>query len=219
MEPTGSSESAKRDRIPVKDHRKVRANETGGVSDVEGAEEPGSIGPSGPSESEQAPDVDSVRAEAAGYLDDLQRLKADFDNYRKRVLKEQTELLERGSVGLIARLLSVLDNFSLAVDAAEETHDFDRMLKGVEMVFGELNEVLRGEGLDEIRAKDEDFDPHMHEAAVQVPGDGSGELVVEEILRPGYTFKGKVLRPAMVKVTQRARSEHGSTGEMNGSDG
>jgi molecular chaperone GrpE len=147
--------------------------------------------------------LEAARAEAAGYLDDLQRLKAEFDNYRKRIVKEQTGLLERASASLLHRLLPVLDNFELAVASAEESREFDRMLKGIEMVFGELKEVLTAEGLTPIAAKGHAFDPNYHEAALQVDGEDDGEPYVAEELRSGYTYKGRVLRPSMVKVARR----------------
>lgn len=145
------------------------------------------------------------------HLGDLQRLQADFANYRKRVLREQTELVERAAGHLVHRLLSVLDSFELAVAAAEETKDFERMLRGVEMVLGELKEVLHTEGLETIPAKDLPFDPNLHEAALEVPGDEDGEMVVAGVLRPGYVLKGRILRPAMVKVTRR-RATSGPSG-------
>jgi molecular chaperone GrpE len=114
-------------------------------------------------------------------------------------MKEQSETAERAAAGLVSRLLAVLDNFDLAVAAAEETADFDRMRKGVEMVFGEFKEVLAGEGLESINAKGQKFDPTVHEAALEV-GEGDGDPVVAEVLRPGYYLKGRVLRPAMVKI-------------------
>jgi molecular chaperone GrpE len=147
--------------------------------------------------------LEAARAEAAGYLDDLQRLKAEFDNYRKRIVKEQTSLLERASASLLHRLLPVLDNFELAVASAEESREFDRMLKGIEMVFGELKEVLTAEGLTAIAAKGQAFDPNYHEAALTVDGEEDGEPYVAEELRSGYTYKGRVLRPSMVKVARR----------------
>jgi molecular chaperone GrpE len=119
-------------------------------------------------------------------------------------VKEQTGLVERAAGGLILRLLPVLDNFELAVAAAEESRDFERMLKGIEMVFGELKEVLASEGLSAIPAKGRPFDPNYHEAALETAGDGEGEPYVAEELRSGYTFKGRVLRPAMVKVARRS---------------
>ena len=167
---------------------------------------PAAAAPAAPAVPEPNPlesQLEAARAEAAGYLDDLQRLKAEFDNYRKRIVKEQTGLLERASAGLLHRLLPVLDNFELAVASAEESREFDRMLKGIEMVFGELKEVLTAEGLTAIAAKGHSFDPNYHEAALTVDGDDDGEPYVAEELRSGYTYKGRVLRPSMVKVARR----------------
>ena len=75
------------------------------------------------------------------------------------------------------------------------------------MVLGELKEVLAAEGLEPIPAKDLPFDPNLHEAALEVPGDEDGEMVVAGILRPGYVLKGRILRPAMVKVTRRGAGQ------------
>lgn len=201
----GSKDETESKRIRVRDRRRPPPEQTD--------EEPG---PSG-ADSESAPERDPqeqvrrAREEAAAYLEDLQRLKAEFENYRKRILKEQTALVERASAGLVKRLLGVLDNFELAVAAAEATRDFDRMLRGVEMVFGELKEVLAAEGLDVIEAKGRPFDPNLHEAALEVPGTVSGEPQVTEVLRPGYTLRGRVLRPAMVKVTRPGPAEEPAT--------
>ena len=107
-------------------------------------------GPEAGEEDAIAADLAKARAEAESYLDDLRRLQADFDNYRKRTLREQTARTASASQALVARLLPVLDNFELAVSAAEQSRDFDRMLKGVEMVLGALREVLEGEGLVKI---------------------------------------------------------------------
>jgi molecular chaperone GrpE len=149
-----------------------------------------------------AADLDAVRAEAEGYLDDLRRLQADFDNYRKRTLREQTARAASASQALVARLLPVLDNFELAVSHAEQSRDFDRMLKGVEMVFGELREVLQGEGLVKIEAEGKPFDPERHEAVVAVDQEGAEPGTVVDVVRAGYELRGKVLRPAMVKVAK-----------------
>jgi molecular chaperone GrpE len=149
-----------------------------------------------------AADLDKARAEAESYLDDLRRLQADFDNYRKRTLREQTARAASASQALVARLLPVLDNFELAVSAAEQSRDFDRMLKGVEMVFGELREVLDGEGLVKIEAEGKPFDPERHEAVIAVEQDDTEPGMVVDIVRAGYELRGKVLRPAMVKVAK-----------------
>jgi molecular chaperone GrpE len=149
-----------------------------------------------------AADLAAARAEAESYLDDLRRLQADFDNYRKRMLREQTARAASASQALVARLLPVLDNFELAVSHAEQSRDFDRMLKGVEMVFGELREVLQGEGLVRIEAEGKPFDPERHEAVVAVEQEGAEPGTVVDVVRTGYELRGKVLRPAMVKVAK-----------------
>jgi molecular chaperone GrpE len=147
-------------------------------------------------------DLASARSEAATYLDDLRRLQADFDNYRKRMLREQTMRVAAASQALVSRLLPVLDNFELAISHAEQSREFDRMLKGVEMVFGELREVLRSEGLSTIEAEGKPFDPSCHEAVVAVEEEGAEPGTVVDVVRNGYEFQGKVLRPAMVKVAK-----------------
>ncbi len=149
-----------------------------------------------------AADLDAARAEADSYLDDLRRLQAEFDNYRKRMMREQTARVASASQALVARLLPVLDNFELAVSAAEQSRDFDRMLKGVEMVFGELREVLQSEGLVRIEAEGKPFDPERHEAVVAVEQEGAEPGTVVDVVRTGYELRGKVLRPAMVKVAK-----------------
>jgi molecular chaperone GrpE len=158
--------------------------------------------PSGTASPQRSDELERARAQAAEYRDHLQRLQAEFDNYRKRVLKEQTRAVERASEPLIARLLEVLDEFDLALMAAEHRPDFDRFLHGVELVYAKLQDILRTEGLHRIEAKGMPFDPEQHEALMQ-SGDTDGELVVADELRPGYTMKGRVIRPAGVKVVRR----------------
>jgi molecular chaperone GrpE len=149
-----------------------------------------------------AAELARARAEAETYLDDLRRLQADFDNYRKRTLREQTARTASASQALVTRLLPVLDNFELAVSAAEQSRDFDRMLKGIEMVLGALREVLEGEGLVKIEAEGKPFDPERHEAVIAVEQEGTEPGMIVDIVRAGYELGGKVLRPAMVKVAK-----------------
>ncbi len=147
-------------------------------------------------------ELEKAKTEAAGYLDDLRRLKAEFENYRKRVLKEQTVVTEQASIAVIEKLLPVLDNFELALIAADRTKDYEALVRGVELVFGEFQGMLRKEGLKRIDAEGKPFDPAQHDAVME--GEGSGETaVVGEVFRNGYTLKGRVIRPAMVKVERR----------------
>jgi len=144
-------------------------------------------------------DIETARAEAAEYLDHLRRLQAEFDNYRKRVLKEQTDALERAAAPVMQRLLEVLDDFELALLHAGEDVDRERLLKGVELVYAKLIDALRAEGLERIEAEGKPFDPSMHEALMQT-GEGDGDPKVAEVFRPGYALHGRVLRPAGVRV-------------------
>ena len=143
--------------------------------------------------------LEDARAQASSYLEDLKRLKAEFENYRKRMVKEQTSMIERASASIVERLLPVLDNFELALMAADRTKDYESMVRGVEMVYGELVEMLKREGLERIESLNKPFDPELHEAVMHAGGDGD-EIVVLDEMRPGYKLGGRVIRPAMVKV-------------------
>jgi len=125
-----------------------------------------------------------------------QRVQADFENYRKRMLREQTALAERASESLVEQLLSVLDNFELALlslDVADE-----KVRKGVELVYADFVSVLERAGLEKIATDGELFDPEVHEAVAHEAGEGHPTVI--ETMRDGYRLKGRVLRPAMVKV-------------------
>jgi molecular chaperone GrpE len=127
-----------------------------------------------------------------------QQVQADFENYKKQMLRRQTEHLERATEGLVEQLLPVLDSFELAMGALDDADE--KVRKGVELVFAELLAVLEKAGVEHIDAAGKPFDPTEHDAVLQE--DGDGEPVVTEILRTGYRLKGRVLRPAMVKVTR-----------------
>ena len=134
-------------------------------------------------------DLVALASERDDYLDQLRRLQADFENYRKRVLKQQDELAERATEGLVADLLPVLD----ACDAAVQHGD-----DSAEPIAKALTDVLEKQGLVKLAPAGEAFDPNHHEAVAHEPGEG--EAVVSEVLRAGYLWKGRVLRPAMVRV-------------------
>jgi molecular chaperone GrpE len=143
----------------------------------------------------EASDAERERDE---YLDALQRLQAEFENYRKRVAKSSEDAATRAAGGIVATLLPVLDAFDLALAHFEES-DSDEAAALVQ-ARGLLLETLRKEGLERIDAVGVGFDPQVHDAVVHVEGDGEGDQVIDEVLRAGYLWKGAVLRPAMVKV-------------------
>lgn len=155
-------------------------------------------------EDHEGDELAEAGALAAQYLDDLQRLKAEFENFRKRMAREQAGIGERAAAALIERLLPVLDNFDLALLAADRTKDYEAMVRGVELVYSELRDQLAKEGLERIESLHKPFDPELHEAVMHEAGDDwQGEHIVVDEMRPGYTLGGRVLRPAMVKVGKR----------------
>jgi molecular chaperone GrpE len=187
-----------RPRVKVTDRRRVRADGEANVS----PSAPATAAPADPPAAADGPGaLDAAKRKAAEYLEHLQRLQAEFDNFRKRELKLRTAEVERAAEPVIRRLLEVLDEFELALMSAEKKPDFDRFLHGVELVYAKLTDILRSEGLERIEAQGRPFDPTQHEALMQT-GDGDGEPVVADVLRPGYTMKGRVIRPAGVRVTR-----------------
>jgi molecular chaperone GrpE len=159
---------------------------------VEAGEPPAPPPEDDASEASSAVEVEEYRAH-------LQRLQAEFDNYRKRVLREQTTAVEMAAEPVMRRLLEVLDDFELALLHSGEDVDQDRLLKGVELVYAKLVDALAAEGLERMHAEGEPFDPSLHEALMQT-GEGDGEPRVAEVFRPGYTLRGRVIRPAGVRV-------------------
>ena len=152
-----------------------------------------------PTPPDEADELARARTQAAEYRDHLQRLQAEFENYRKRMTRSQERLVDAELQRFVQRLLEVLDEFDLALIAAERQPDFEAFRKGVELVYAKLAETLRAEGLERIEAEGKAFDPNEHEALMQT-GDGEGEPHVAEIFRQGYRLRGTVIRPASVRV-------------------
>jgi molecular chaperone GrpE len=199
-------------RIRITDRRRFAsmADEGVPVSDEEAGATPGVVPEDGGSDA--AADLAAAQAEAAQYLDHLRRLQAEFDNYRKRVQRELGEAQDLGAIPVVRRLLEVLDDFELALIHATEKPDFDRFLHGVELVYAKLLDGLKAEGLERMQPEGHPFDPEQHEALMQT-GEGEDDPVVADVLRPGYTLRGRVLRPAGVRVERGASSAGRTTQE------
>jgi molecular chaperone GrpE len=128
------------------------------------------------------------------------RLKAEFENYRKRVQRDNEALVLRAGEGVIESLLPVVDNMQRALESAER-HEEGQLIKGVELVSGQLRAVLEGHGLDEVPAEPGlPFDPNVHEAVVAQDSDDYDEGMITTVLEPGYLLHGRLLRPARVIV-------------------
>ena len=146
-------------------------------------------------------DTDALQRERDDLLDTSRRLQADFENYRKRVLREQTALVDRATDRLVEELLPILDSFDGALGSVSaDTQEMEKLVHGLQGIHAQLMGVLEKAGLERIDANGVAFDPNEHEAVMQDAGDG--EPHVAETMRTGYRLKGKVIRPSMVRVTR-----------------
>jgi molecular chaperone GrpE len=146
----------------------------------------------------EAAELEQARRERGEYLDALQRLKAEFENYRKRVQRDQAEFVTRASERLLKQLLPVLDDLERALEAAAE-HEEAKLEEGVRLVHRALADALVKEGLVEVET-DGAFDPHTQEALLAQPS-VADEGTVIQVLQKGYKLGDRVLRPARVVVS------------------
>jgi molecular chaperone GrpE len=156
------------------------------------------VGASSPAESAADAELTRMSGELVEMRELAQRTQAEFENFKKRQVRQQTEHLEQAAKGLLEGLLPVLDSFELALDALDDAEE--KVRKGVELVYAELLGVLEKAGLERMDAAGKPFDPNEHEAVIHE--DGDGEEIVADVMRTGYRLKGRVLRPAMVKVAR-----------------
>ncbi len=148
-----------------------------------------------------AAELKESQEKAEEYYARLQRLQAEFDNYRKRTQKEKEDFIKFASEQVILNLLPVLDNFEWAIAAAEGSQDFQAYAQGVEMIFKQIQNVLAKEGLVVIESVGKAFDPNIHEAVLRVESEEYPENTVVEEMQKGYYLKERVIRPSMVKVS------------------
>jgi len=133
--------------------------------------------------------------------DRLLRVAADFDNYKKRTVKEFANLIKYSNENLIAKLTDTLDNFERALNSAKNSTDFDSFHQGVELIYNHLKDILEKEGLKEIKTKGEKFDPHLHEAVLQVESDEFPEGVIADEISKGYILNDRVIKAPKVIVS------------------
>ena len=143
--------------------------------------------------------MSALERERNEYRELYLRSRADFENYKRRKEEEWKKVVEFASERLIFDLIPVLDNFDRAL-SVNEADDPSSFKKGMEMIYQNLLEVLKKEGLEIYHAEGKKFDPRLHEAIAVVNSDDSPEGTVVKEFSPGYKFKGKVLRPARVAV-------------------
>ena len=189
--PSGESDAVESDAVESDAVESDVSDADGGDAVEPPADEPESA------EGQPAPDAEldlaAVVAERDAYLEDLQRVTAEFTNFRRQTMKRNTELVAQAASRLARELLVVLDACEAAVGQGVE---------GIEALQSQLLGVLSAEGLSVLGTVDEPFDPGFHEAVMSEESgeDGRDSPIVAEVLRTGYAWNGRVLRPAMVKV-------------------
>lgn len=185
--PTGkqSDENAEKTTVSLKEESEEAENSLEDETNEEGKDEVSML-------------KDELEAEQNKYL----RLLADYDNFKRRTQKDREISAKFRSQSLLTDLLPVLDNFERALAVEAKSEDAVSIMKGVEMVQKSLLEAVKREGLEEIKAVGEPFDPNFHQAVMQEKDEDAEPGTVLQELQKGYTLKGRVLRPAMVKVNE-----------------
>lgn len=141
--------------------------------------------------------IEELTEQLAAEKDKYLRVAAEYDNFRRRSLKDKQDAAAKAQGDVIVEFLSVIDNFerALATETADENYK-----KGIQMIFNQYAEILKKQGVEEIEALGKPFDPNMHNAVTQVSDENFGEDEVCQVFRKGYTLNGKVIRHAMVAV-------------------
>ncbi|MDK2901196.1 Protein GrpE [Koleobacter methoxysyntrophicus] len=141
--------------------------------------------------------------EAQDYFNMLQRLQADFENYKKRIKRDRQDMVNYAAEEIVKQLLPVIDNLERALDSAGEKGDVNpSFVEGIEMILKQIKGLLESQGVKEIEALGKKFDPQYHEAVMKIEDDTHGENTVVEVLQKGYIMNSKVIRPSLVKVSK-----------------
>ncbi len=190
-----------------------KSKETKGVATAAEQNEP---------QPQQPNEKDTLSKQLGEYKDSLQRLQAEFENYKKRVEKEKLQFRQSAAAEVVKSFLPVLDSFELALKAigsgkkssAAVTDEDNKIVKGLELIYGQFYSALEGIGLRPIKAADEKFDPYRHEVLIQEEtADEKRDGVVVEEFQKGYVLNDVILRYSKVRVLKfKAREEKGNVG-------
>lgn len=158
-------------------------------------------------DTETAKELDSLKAELEEknkkideYLDKLQRSAAEFDNYKKRTIREKDSLYTEAVSDVIAAILPVMDNLERALQACSGDNGLQSLKEGVELVYRQMKDSFKNIGIEEINCCEACFDPQLHNAVMHVEDEECGQNMVVEEFQKGYIYKDKVIRHSMVKV-------------------
>jgi molecular chaperone GrpE len=194
--PAASAEPAREAESPAQDPSAAAAVESSETGLVE-------VGP-------VQEDAQALRRERDELRDSLLRRRAEFENYRRRVERDQGQAAVDAAADVLQRLVGTVDNLerALASGGSEAT-----LRQGVELTFRELSAALEAQGVTAIDPAGQRFDPTLHQALLHEPVPGLEEGTVAEVFRKGYTYKGRLLRPALVKVASGGPADGGETGD------
>ncbi|AST98112.1 nucleotide exchange factor GrpE [Shouchella clausii] len=153
-------------------------------------------------EEQEEPEVHPLEIELNELKDRLARVRADYENFRRRTKEEKEAQAKYRAQGFIEKLLPALDNFERALLVEPKHEEAKQLLQGMEMVYRQVEEALKQEGVEPIPTEGELFDPHLHQAVMQVSEEGYEPNQIVEELQKGYKLKDRVIRHSMVKVNQ-----------------
>lgn len=144
--------------------------------------------------------IEELKAEVAQWKDKYQRLMAEFENARKRTAKEAVQRYDMGAMGVLEKLLPVIDNFERGLDAVSEEEKGSAFVQGIQQIYKQLVAVMEDLGVTPMDATGKEFDANLHNAVMHVEDEELGENIVAEEMQKGYMYKENVLRHSMVKV-------------------
>jgi molecular chaperone GrpE len=146
-------------------------------------------------------ELEDLQADLDRFRDLALRSQADFENYKKRAAREKEEAIRYANSSLLERLVTIVDNFELGLEAAKEEGEESPVYSGMALVLKQLNDFLAENGLQPIEAEGKKFDPNLHEAIAHQPSEFPDETVIRQTRR-GYRFKDRLLRPSQVVVSR-----------------
>ena len=161
-------------------------------------------------------EVERNRSQSEQYLDNLLRLKAEFENYKKRSFKERDEYIQYSNADIFIQLLPIIEHFERGLEGSKNVTKPDELIRGMQMIFKELEGLLKKNGITQIESKGKKFDPHLHEAVGYVETKDVHEDVIVDELQKGYKIHDKVLRHAKVRIAKSPteQSADKSTGQQ-----
>ncbi len=160
-------------------------------------------------------ELDNVKKQLEDEKDRCLRLNAEFENSRKRILKEREEFIKYANEKLILELIDVLESLERGIENTKKAEDKDKLIEGMELVYKQFKNVLEKNGLTPIKALGEKFDHYKHEAMMQTCTDECDEGVVLEEFARGYMLNGKVIRYSKVRVSKNKESEDKNQNEVS----